>query len=141
MKTFPRIKAIVIGSLLLPFVSCSDNTGSASTPDKAPISGLPSDATNIIYSVARGGPNTMYEFDTTEENFRKWVSEQKKPVMEPIQRKSGSILRYNQSSKSSELISIQDELISNWTGAQADEGQHMVYDLRKNRAYFWYHSR
>ena len=142
MRILSKIGSLGIAVVAFAITSCSDNIGSASTPDKSPIRGLPSDATNILYCLPGGpSPNTSYEFDTTEASFRSWVIAQKKPVMGPIQRKRSLILRFDPASKSNDLISIQDGWISDWTGAQADEGQHMVYDIHKNRAYFWYHSR
>ena len=142
MRISARVSSLVIASIAFGLASCSNKVGSASAPDKSPIRGLPSDATNILYFIpAAFVANTMYEFDTTEASFRTWVTTQKKPVMGPIQRKSTLILRYNPASKCSEPSSIQDGWVSEWTGEQADEGQCMVYDIGRNRAYFWYHSR
>jgi len=125
----------------MAFTSCGDETGSAPTAGKAPISSLPSDAKNISHSLPVFGPNYTYEFDTSEKEFREWVANQKKPAMGPIRRERAEIVRYNAAIKSEELVYNSDGLISEWTGARADIGQHMVYDLQKGRAYFWYHSR
>ena len=106
---------------------------------KSTIYNLPEDATNIVrYS---SSPNVLCEFDTSEKSFRKWVADQNSPVMGPVLREGSAILRYDPVSKNADIYVVRDALVSEWTGSQPDNGQHMVYDFAIKRAYFWSHSR
>lgn len=115
-----------------------DKTGFVANREQSPIRKLPFDAKNISY--CRLSPNFYYEFDTSEEGFRKWVAEQKR-AMGPIRREHASIMRCDYLTGESSIYEIDDALISEWTGTQADDGQHLVYDLENRRAFFWSHSR
>lgn len=138
LKILGNIQRIFAGLLACALSSCGGNIGTAASAGDAPIRGLPADAVNISYAL--GGPNRLYEFDTAEANFRSWVAAEKRP-MGPIEQTSAAILRCDVAAKEFELLQIPEALVARWTGSQADEGQHMVYDLQKGRAYYWRHSR
>lgn len=139
MTISAAIPSILAVWLAFGLAACGDNVGSATSSENAPIRGLPSDAADISYAYL--SPNSMYEFNTAEASFRTWVAGQTRPVMGPIQQKDTMILRFNPSTKTTELVSVRDALVSEWTGTQSDEGQYVVYDTQRKRAFFWYHSR
>ena len=100
---------------------------------------VPRDATNIAYALK--GPNDLYEFDTTEQNYRAWVAESKPKMDPPREKQDAQIFRYNPATRKTERRGILRALVSDWTGESPDHGVHMYYDLDAHRAYYWYHSR
>lgn len=116
--------------------------GTAETAESAPISGLPSNATEIQYYLPGAfGPNRIFEFKTTEEEFLKWVerARAKDPKVGEIEEKEFRMLRYSPSEDSLERVEIKDGLYSSWY--YTDQGKYFGFDRSTSKAYFWSHTR
>jgi hypothetical protein len=116
--------------------------GSASNAKESRIHGLPADTTNILYALHGAfGRNDYYEFDTTEQEYRRWVARQKF-AMEPVREKHDQgIIRFRPGIPA-DHYHIPHALVSDWVDDESpDCGLHMYYDLDAHRAYYWWHSR
>jgi len=103
---------------------------------------LPDDATRINhFQPGAFGPNTYFEFDTSEESFLDWVGEYSN-VTRSDRAGPYRIYRYNaygpDADTSSEVTIMYGHLFE-WT--EEDRGQRIAYDKDSGRAYYWSHSR
>ncbi|WP_269537474.1 hypothetical protein [Cerasicoccus fimbriatus] len=141
IKTIAWIAVII----LLPYgcyKSFQTEIGTAETAEAAIISGLPTNATEIQYYLPGAfGPNRVYEFKTTEEEFIKWVERErsKDPNVGEIEVRGFRMLRYSPSKESLDWVVIDNGLYSSWH--YTDQGKYFGFDRSTLKAYFWSHTR
>ena len=146
MKKIP-IKTIVWIAVIifLPYgcyKSFQTRTGTAETAESAPIAGLPSNAKEIQYYLPGAfGPNRIFEFKTTEEEFIKWVDRERSrdPEVGELEEKEFRMLRYSPSKNNLDWVEVNDGLYSSWY--YTDQGKYFGFDRSTSKAYFWSHTR
>jgi hypothetical protein len=105
---------------------------------QSPIIGLPADATNISFLLpGLLGPETRFEFDTSEQSFIRWVREH--PIVQPSTQHPIRILRYTPGADQNHQITINNGYLYEWT--EEDRGEHLAYDKDTGRAYYRSHTR
>ena len=145
MTRLKKIAVILLAVAALPIVmSCcvwsfQNRVGKSATTEEAPLRGLPSDATDVRWCLPGAfGPNTFFDFTTTESGFRQWVadhgSELRGPIYGPY-----SVHYYDHDQGRFDEVAIEDAIAHEWR--EEDRGVYMVYDRERKRAYFHSHSR
>ncbi len=135
---------VIVGIALLLSTCCIWNLrssiGISATTEGAAVSNLPSDARNIRWFI-RGafGPNTVYEFDTSETGYKQWVKNRGRPKLIGPAFGAYRIMVYNHASKSFDYREIDNAIAYTWS--EEDSGVSMVYDQDTGLAYFRSHTR
>lgn len=104
---------------------------------------LPASATDIHFCqpMPFAPLATSYQFTCSEEAYRQWVDETKKdhPELGEIELQDHGVqLRIHPDGSISQDL-IGPHLVSEWR--HEDQGLHLVYDLKEQRAIRWAHSR
>jgi len=141
------IRATVIAAILFIlsygcYRAFETRIGISESASTCPLRRLPSGAQEISYLIPGAfGPNEFYEFTIDEGGFRAWVAKRKEedPDVGPVIERSFSIRRYNIEHQETELIKVNDGLISVW--GEEDRGMYFGYDKQNRRAYYHFHSR
>ena len=112
---------------------------------KAPIRGLPKEATDVCYLVrAPFWPNTAYEFTISEEGFRNWAKG-RGWELEEIGEEPATIHRYAFFAPIDGVAGqahVTDGLWYGWRDPQnIDFGRAAVFDRQDMRAYYFLHTR
>ena len=114
--------------------------GASATGDGAAVSGLPPDATDVHWFLPGAfGPNTVYEFKTTEAGYQQWVQNRRDGDLEGPTRGAFRVLRYDDATADFAWRDLKNTIAYTWN--EEDRGLYMVYDLDGGRAYYWWHSR
>lgn len=108
---------------------------------EAPIEGLPADATNISYFLPGAfGPNTFYEFNTSEESFLEWVQSYER--LKPVEQGPHKVYRcncYSPNGDDTRETTIVNGYLYEWF--EEDRGKCIAFDKDTSRAYYWSRSR
>lgn len=103
---------------------------------------LPADATRINrYQPGAMGPNTYFEFDTSEESFLAWVGRYRnaKLVNHSGPHRIYRYSAYGPNADPNDAVTIMNGLLFEWL--EEDRGEHIAYDRDSGRAYYWSHTR
>lgn len=86
-------------------------------------------------------PNSIYDFECTESDFRLWVeaTRRKHPELGIIEESPRGVYPFFDKDGEIDQRVISNCLVSQWTFE--DQGLHLVYDQTTGRALRWYHSR
>lgn len=136
--------AILIATPLLVATCCvfafQNRVGQAALGADAPLSELPPDATNVRWFLPGAfGPNTAYEFTTTEVNFRRWAKDVSPSGTTGPHLGEYTIMIWDQSANLAMDRNIEDAIAYEWW--EGDQGVYMAYDRATGRAYYHSHSR
>lgn len=120
--------------------SFQSRVGTSATAEEAAVGGLPPDANDVRWFLPGAfGPNMVYDFATTPQGFRRWVSERNRPKLTGPRVGPFRILVYDHANSTFAFYEITDAIAYTWS--EEDRGVHMVYDRDMGRAYYHSHSR
>jgi hypothetical protein len=100
--------------------------------------GLPQDAKNVSYHIVPAWPSHWYEFDTSRQSFDHWVAQNGRLLGPTVGRVRIEAFDYSAGACLGS-IEIADGVLYEWT--EEDRGQHLAYDRKTGRAYYYAHSR
>lgn len=119
--------------------SFAGRSGKGVSLDKSPIAGLPADASDIDYYLpGLMGRDIYFEFQTSEEEFRKWVEGYESVSFQKQATSNFKIERYSQQVKQPQMVEIDKGLLYSWT--EGEKGIFIGFDANTKRAYYHTHS-
>ena len=105
-----------------------------------PLTELPANATNVSYHYGGGrNPNTFYEFDINESDFKNWISS-----IPRFDARTDNLLnviyRFGQIENGIQMLQITNGITYDWQHpTDGDQGEHIGYDRDAGRCYYQYH--
>lgn len=105
------------------------------TREKARVSGLPADATNVnVFIPGLMGKDIYMDFKTSEEGYMEWVEAYTNTDLEKKSDSAFTIERYNFEAKQGQTITVEDGMLYAWT--DGGKGVFLGFDRKSQRAFF-----
>lgn len=128
---------LIAASAAVVYIATTPTTGTGVERSKAPILGLPANATIIDFVLRPAAPVSGYSFDTDETSFVDW-SERYLGLKDSREGRV-SIQGIDVLSGTTTLIESLDGIAYSWS--DEDRGQYTLFDRKLGRAYYFAHTR
>ncbi|XZE36094.1 hypothetical protein SH501x_001648 [Pirellulaceae bacterium SH501] len=128
---------LIAASAAVIYIAITPTTGTGVERSKAPILGLPTNATNIDFVLRPAAPVSGYSFNTDETSFVDWS--ERYLGLEDSREGHVSIQGIDVLSGTTTLIESSDGIAYSWS--DEDRGQYTLFDRRLGRAYYFAHTR